>query len=158
MNMRLMGRFISREQILAAVDTSQSVESYPDDKYLPSCHSQGSPGPPVRALSAAEPCASSDRLRGTLSAGVRRTTRTKALRYHPGWRVLMIRTVEAVVDPNGNIRLLEDIHLSGPRRALVTILDDAPRSEETALLSERALADWSRPEEDAAWSHLQPAR
>ena len=69
----------------------------------------------------------------------------------------MIRTVEAVVDPSGNVRLLENVHLSGPRRALVTILDDAPRSEETALLSERALADWSRPEEDAAWSHLQPA-
>jgi hypothetical protein len=27
---------------------------------------------------------------------------------------------------------------------------------ETALLSEQALAeDWNRPEEDAAWSHLQ---
>ena len=68
----------------------------------------------------------------------------------------MIRTVEAVVDPSGKVRLL-DVHLPGPRRALVTILDDAPRSEETALLSEAALADWSRPEEDAAWSHLQPA-
>jgi len=73
----------------------------------------------------------------------------------------MIRTVEAVVDPSGNVRLLEDVRLSGPRRALVTILEDAPRAdaEETALLSEEALAaDWSRPEEDAAWSHLQPAR
>lgn len=70
----------------------------------------------------------------------------------------MIRTVEAVVDSNGNVRLLEEVQLPGPRRALVTILDDAPRSEETVLLSERSLADWSRPEEDAAWSHLQPAR
>ena len=69
----------------------------------------------------------------------------------------MIRTVEAVVDPSGNVRLLEDVELPGPRRALVTILDDAPRSEETALLSEPALTDWSRPEEDAAWSHLQQA-
>ena len=69
----------------------------------------------------------------------------------------MIRTIEAVVDPNGNVRLLEDVELPGPRRALVTILDDAPPSEETALLSEHALADWNRPEEDAAWSHLQPA-
>jgi hypothetical protein len=69
----------------------------------------------------------------------------------------MIRTVEAVVDASGNIRLLEDIQLTGPRRAFVTILDDAPRSEETALLSEQALADWHRPEEDAAWSHLQRA-
>jgi hypothetical protein len=57
----------------------------------------------------------------------------------------------------GNVRLLEEVQVSGPRRALVTILEDAPRSEETALLSEAALADWSQPEEDAAWSHLQPA-
>ena len=70
----------------------------------------------------------------------------------------MIRTVEAVVGSSGNVRLLEDVRLPGQRRALVTILEDAPRSEETALLSEAALADWSRPEEEAAWSHLQPAR
>ena len=69
----------------------------------------------------------------------------------------MIRTVEAVVDPSGNVRLLAAVHLSGPRRALVTILDDGLPSEETAVLSERALADWDRPEEDAAWSYLQPA-
>ncbi|MBI4608966.1 MAG: DUF4258 domain-containing protein [Candidatus Rokubacteria bacterium] len=35
-NMRLAGRFIPREAILAAVDTYQLVEAYPDDKYLPS--------------------------------------------------------------------------------------------------------------------------
>ena len=34
--MRLIGRFISREAILAAVATYQLVEAYPDDKYLPS--------------------------------------------------------------------------------------------------------------------------
>ncbi len=69
-----------------------------------------------------------------------------------------MRTVEAVIDSSGKVRLLEDVRLPGPRRALVTILDDAPHSEETALLSESALADWNRPEEDAAWSHLQPVR
>ena len=70
----------------------------------------------------------------------------------------MIRTVEAVIDAEGNVRLLEEIQLPGPRRALVTILEDAPRPDETALLSEAALvAAWSRPEEDAAWLHLQPA-
>ncbi|MEA2692307.1 MAG: hypothetical protein QOJ16_1694 [Acidobacteriota bacterium] len=26
----------------------------------------------------------------------------------------------------------------------------------TALLSEAALSDWNRPEEDEAWAHLQP--
>ena len=35
-NMRLVGRFIPRESILAAVDTFELVEAYPDDKYLPS--------------------------------------------------------------------------------------------------------------------------
>ncbi|MGE3887221.1 MAG: hypothetical protein AB7H81_12370 [Vicinamibacterales bacterium] len=40
----------------------------------------------------------------------------------------------------------------------MTILDERPvdRPSETALLSEAALAeDWSRPEEDEAWKHLQ---
>ena len=36
MNIRLAGRFISREAILAAVDSYQMVEAYPEDKYLPS--------------------------------------------------------------------------------------------------------------------------
>ena len=70
----------------------------------------------------------------------------------------MIRTVEAVIDAEGNVHLLEAVQLPGTRRALVTILDDAPLGHEAALLSERALADWSRPEQDAAWSRLQPAR
>ncbi len=35
-NMRLAGRFISRETILQVVESYELVESYPDDKYLPS--------------------------------------------------------------------------------------------------------------------------
>jgi hypothetical protein len=35
-NMRLPGRYISREQILGAVDSYEIIESYPEDKYLPS--------------------------------------------------------------------------------------------------------------------------
>lgn len=73
----------------------------------------------------------------------------------------MIQTVEAVVDEQGKVRLLEAIHLSVPRRALVTILNEGPTSfaDETTLLSEAALAeDWGRPEEDVAWSHLQSAK
>lgn len=35
-NMRLAGRYIPREAILAAVETYELVEAYPDDKYLPS--------------------------------------------------------------------------------------------------------------------------
>ena len=73
----------------------------------------------------------------------------------------MIRTVEATIDEQGNVRLLEPVKLGSTRRALVTILEDAPAAQanETALLSEAALAkDWNRPEEDVAWSHLQQER
>jgi hypothetical protein len=73
----------------------------------------------------------------------------------------MIRTVEAVVDEVGQVQLLEAVQLNFPRRALVTILDEAPprSADETALLSEAALAeDWDRLEEDVAWAHLQSAR
>lgn len=71
----------------------------------------------------------------------------------------MLRTVEALIDEHGNVRLLEPVRLPASQRALVTILDEAPLAHisETALLSESALAeDWNRAEEDAAWSHLQP--
>ena len=73
----------------------------------------------------------------------------------------MIRTVEAVIDEHGQISLLESIQLAAVRRALVTILEEEPALHvpETALLSEPALAeDWNRPEEEAAWLHLQSAR
>jgi hypothetical protein len=72
----------------------------------------------------------------------------------------MKQIVEAIIDKNGNIHLLEPIHLSTSRRALVTILEEEPTTtvSETALLSEPALAeDWLRPEEDEAWSSLQSA-
>jgi len=70
----------------------------------------------------------------------------------------MLQTFEAIIDERGNVRLLESVHLPKSQRALVTILTDHPRTDvaEAALLSEPALAeDWNRPEEDAAWSHLQ---
>jgi len=72
----------------------------------------------------------------------------------------MIQTVEAVVDAAGRVQLLGEVHVSGPRRALVTVLEEpAVVPGEAALLAEAALAvDWNRPEEDAAWSHLQPGK
>lgn len=71
----------------------------------------------------------------------------------------MYRTVKAIIDEKGKVRLLEPIRLPGARRALVVIFEaeEAMPIADTARLSEVALAeDWSRPEEDAAWSHLQP--
>ena len=73
----------------------------------------------------------------------------------------MIKTVEAVVDERGTVRLAENVELPCARRALVTILDEEPLPtlHADSLLSEQALAeDWNRPEEDAAWSYLGEAQ
>ena len=72
----------------------------------------------------------------------------------------MLKSVEAIIEKNGKVRLKEFIHLTSPSRAIVTILDEeAYAIAETALLSETALSeDWNRPEEDEAWSHLQKPR
>lgn len=70
----------------------------------------------------------------------------------------MIQTVEAIIDEQGKVQLLQNVRLPQARRALVTILEEKPAATvpETALLSEAALAeDWMKPEEDEAWSHLQ---
>lgn len=57
----------------------------------------------------------------------------------------MMHTIEAIVDAFGQVRLL---------RRLLEEPVAVPR--EAALLAEAALAaDWCRPEEDAAWSHLE---
>jgi hypothetical protein len=62
-------------------------------------------------------------------------------------------TIEAEVDEEGKIRPKEPVSLAPGSRLLITILE--PEGADTALLSEAALAaDWQRPEEDAAWSHL----
>ncbi len=67
----------------------------------------------------------------------------------------MLKSVEATIETDGKIKLLEPLRLGHSCRAIVTIIDE-PDVPETALLSQQALAhDWERPEEDAAWSHLQ---
>lgn len=70
----------------------------------------------------------------------------------------MLKSVEATIEENGNIHLRESVHLTHACRAIVTIIEE-PDIPETALLSEAALGeDWNRPEEEEAWSHLQPVR
>ena len=68
-------------------------------------------------------------------------------------------TIEAMIDEDGNVKILQPVPLQGARRALLVILDEpAFIVAETALLSEAALAeDWMRPEEDEAWAYLQRA-
>jgi hypothetical protein len=65
----------------------------------------------------------------------------------------MFTTIEAEVDDKGQIRPTEHVTLPPGSRVLITVLD--ADGLYTALLSESALAaDWQRPEEDEAWSHL----
>ncbi len=48
----------------------------------------------------------------------------------------MIRTIEAIIDEHGDIRLLEDVTLPNLRRAPVTILEEEPtiQASDAALL------------------------
>lgn len=91
------------------------------------------------------------------------TVRIITLRCNSGEEYIMIKTIEAVVEKDGTVRLLEHIEFSSARRAVVTILDEEEmkiylQKNETAFVSEPSLAkDWNRTEEDEAWSHLQPA-
>ena len=73
----------------------------------------------------------------------------------------MARIIEATIDKEGQVRLLEAVKLPSTRRALVTILEDEEPydSHDVTLMSEAALAvDWNRPEEDEAWAHIQQVR
>ncbi len=87
-------------------------------------------------------------LAGAAQHGVRRR-RIDAGRLHA-----MFPTIEAEVDEKGQIRPKEPFTLPPGSRVLITILESD--GSEPALLSEAALAaDWERPEEEAAWSHLR---
>lgn len=67
----------------------------------------------------------------------------------------MARTVEGFIADDGSIHLLEPVALAPSSRVLVTILDVPSRPDDVVRLAEAALSDWDRPEEDAAWAHLQ---
>lgn len=43
----------------------------------------------------------------------------------------MIQTLEKVVDETSEIRLLEEVHLTENRRAIVIILDEEPKEAKT---------------------------
>ncbi|MEP6819141.1 MAG: hypothetical protein ABJA18_06375 [bacterium] len=62
----------------------------------------------------------------------------------------MSQTLEAIIDEHGAVRLLKPVHLSGTRRALVTILDDQPAWEEGEFdASYRAMAEDEERENEA---------
>ncbi|MGH8547183.1 MAG: hypothetical protein ACRERU_00980 [Methylococcales bacterium] len=41
----------------------------------------------------------------------------------------MLQTIEAILEPSGEVRLLEQVHVSTPARALLTILETPASSE-----------------------------
>jgi hypothetical protein len=70
----------------------------------------------------------------------------------------MPQVVKAVITPSGHVHLLEPLSLCESRRAFVTVLDEKANAvvlDPSLLLSEGALSDWNREEEDAAWAYLQ---
>jgi hypothetical protein len=68
---------------------------------------------------------------------------------------VMTRTMEVEVDAAGAVHPLKPASSLPQGRALLVWQEPADR--DSLLLSEKALSeDWLRPEEDAAWAHLQP--
>ena len=66
----------------------------------------------------------------------------------------MIQTLEAIVDETGKIRLLEEVHLTESRRALVTILDEKPR-EAKASQKERLRAVFAKMRDVEMFSEIE---
>jgi len=65
----------------------------------------------------------------------------------------MSQTIEAIIDKERNVELLESVRLAGARRALVTILDDSPTDESTLELGYQQMAqDEEREAEAIAWA------
>ena len=66
----------------------------------------------------------------------------------------MLQTIEVEIDASGRIHPIEPMQTLPVGRALLTLLK--PYVDEALQLAEPALSeDWLKPEEDAAWAHLQ---
>ena len=70
----------------------------------------------------------------------------------------MLRSIEAVVDREGHIQPLEEVRIPEGTHVIVTFSPASDMQNDTAFLSEAALADWNRPEEEEAWAYLQKAK
>lgn len=70
-----------------------------------------------------------------------------------------MQSIQAVIEPNGQIRFPKDVRLTKPMKAIITFLGEESEMRFTELASEKSLAeDWNKPEEDQAWTHLQAAQ
>jgi serine/threonine protein kinase len=72
--------------------------------------------------------------------------------FGPEGSVSMLRTVKAVIDQQGNVRLLEPLTLPEPRHALVTILEETPAIPPTVSQPspQTRVGDWR--------THYRPVR
>jgi hypothetical protein len=66
----------------------------------------------------------------------------------------MTRTVEVEIDETGAIHPLDPALKLPKGRAFLAWPEDDRLYP--ALMSEKSLSDWLRPEEDEAWAYLQP--
>ena len=66
----------------------------------------------------------------------------------------MLKVVEATIDEQGTVQLIEPLQLPKSARAFVVIFGEELHVPDTTLLNGISL--WNCPEEDAAWAHLQP--
>ena len=65
----------------------------------------------------------------------------------------MSQTIEAVINQDGKIQLLESVDLKEARRALVTILDEVPTDESALDLGYRQMGqDEERESEALEWA------
>ncbi|MFZ4703831.1 MAG: hypothetical protein ACOYMG_27620, partial [Candidatus Methylumidiphilus sp.] len=53
----------------------------------------------------------------------------------------MLQTVEAIIEPSGEVRLLEAVHIQTPKRALLTILETASTERGSAAAILQRLRD-----------------
>lgn len=71
-----------------------------------------------------------------------------------------MQAYNAIVEKNGNVKFLSNLNISEQKKAIIIILDDENQNSVKEnnieyLMSESALTDWNRPEEDKAWEYLQ---
>ena len=63
-----------------------------------------------------------------------------------------VRIPRPLLDESG---LKEKVELKAKKGEIRIVAVKKPSAVETSLLSEKALSDWNRPEEDKAWGSLQ---
>jgi len=56
----------------------------------------------------------------------------------------MLQTVEAIVEPSGTVRLLEQLHVDHPCRAVVTLLEAATHEPDARAVATSEAVEWRR--------------